>query len=63
MSFISHTYKLSHSTQSDLPRVPLVPRGLLTFFQTLYCSDSEMDITIGFGYLDLVYFHTLRLSI
>ena len=25
MSFISHTYKLSHSTQSDLPRVPLGP--------------------------------------
>ena len=34
---------------------------LPTFFRTLSCSESELDITIGFGTLDLVHFHTSHL--
>ena len=35
--------------------------GPADFFRTLSCSESELDITIGFGYLDLVHFHTSHL--
>ena len=51
--------------QSDLPQVTLgTLAGVLpTFFRTLFCSESEIDITIGFGNLDLVHFHTSHLLI
>ena len=28
----------------------------------MYCSESAIDINIGFGYLDLVHFHTSHLK-
>ena len=34
---------------------------LPTFFRTLFCSEGEIDITIGFGYFDLVHFHASHL--
>ena len=51
--------------QSDLPQVTLgTLAGVLpTFFRTLFCSESEIGITIGFGYLDLVHFHTSHFKI
>ena len=56
-----YTFKNEPIRQSYLHRVPLGPRGPADFFRTLYCSESEIDITIGFGYLDLVHFHTSHL--
>ena len=55
-------------TPARVPRVPYEGHFAQNDFAqnecaewTLYCSESEIDITIGFGYLDLVHFHTSHL--
>ena len=64
-TFIPHTYRLSHSTQSDLHRKPsrTLLRVRMTFFWTLLGSESEMDMTIGLSNPNLVHFDTPNLNI